>query len=162
MKFGMACNGRKRFSPPLPDSYLGNVNFFVYCQLSSEEVMKLQLGEIALKIRESVDKSTSEWMIDCLNWVENQPDKTLIRPGFDAFLTDDFSITSWAAFPIYEVDFGYGLPISFRIPVKGFDGLAILLPSRSGGIDATVGLYEETMKKLIANETLAEFAECIG
>ncbi|KAK4424816.1 Vinorine synthase [Sesamum alatum] len=57
------------------------------------------------------------------------------------------SFTSWCRYPVYEVDFGWVKPISFRLPSGPVKNTVVLMNSRSGdGIEALITMHKDNVE----------------
>ncbi|KAL3688545.1 hypothetical protein R1sor_014854 [Riccia sorocarpa] len=153
VKLGFAIDGRKRFAPPLPATYFGNVNFYGVARTTAGDLLSEPLSHAAGCVNEAKMRVNDEYMRSALDWVELQGSPLNIFPGFDFFCSSDLALTSWSSFPVYETDFGWGKPTFFGIPAAGWDGLVIFLPSQYGPdyVNVMVGLREEHMTNLLGD-----------
>src|ERR1044072_2872082 len=93
-------------------------------------------SNIALNVRKAVEKVDDERIRSTLDWIEQHPNKHVIISTLRSFCGKDFVITSWAKFPMYALDFGYGTPIKCRLRnARDIDGFAAILetPVNDGG-----------------------------
>ena len=65
---------------------------------------------------------------------------------------------------IYNIDFGYGKPVAFRLPVKKFDGLGVIFESNSTSEDllVTIGLTGDALERIGNDKEFMSYAEWIG
>ena len=157
VSFGMACNGRPRMNPPLPQEYFGNVNFFVFAKVTNQELQAMTLSQVALRIREAVNEMTHNKMISALNFVHSIPDSGRIIPAFST--KNDFAFTCWNKFPMYAADFGDGNPIHIALPPVKFSGFSLVFdtPLGDGSLDVTIGLASTVMKKLLEDPQFTQY-----
>ena len=150
---GFAINGRPRCDPPLPETYLGNVNLygmpsFPLSLLMQSSVRTLShLASLARLIREAISSVDAVHIKRVIGLINSLPDPTLLTPGFQNFLGPDLAITSWAALGLNGLRFfnnednsraghnssstqsiAWGCVEAVRIPQATFDGLCIILP----------------------------------
>eukprot|EP01116_Phalansterium_solitarium_P009750 TRINITY_DN2402_c0_g1_i3.p1 TRINITY_DN2402_c0_g1~~TRINITY_DN2402_c0_g1_i3.p1 ORF type:complete len:307 (+),score=61.66 TRINITY_DN2402_c0_g1_i3:767-1687(+) len=158
IKLGFAVNGRRRFTPPVPDSYVGAATFYGLCDgVTASELVGMPLGEVAWQVRCAVNRMDDEHLRSALNWVSAQANKSLIAPGFNCFLAPDFSASSWVTFPMYDVDFGFGKPTYATVPNAKWDGFMVALPSRLGdGVEVLISLKTEHATELLKDSVLAQ------
>lgn len=163
---GMAVNGRARFNPPLPATYVGNFNVYsmVTCELPLSRFPSLSsLGKTALAIRGSINAIDDTYIRSLIHLVDSLPDATAVQPAFKSFLGKDLAITSWADLGLYDLDWGAAIgggKIDFvRIPKVGFDGLCIVLPPmENGAVEVIVGLKQQDMDVLKDDEAFLQYA----
>ncbi|KAL9043381.1 MAG: hypothetical protein Q9214_003431 [Letrouitia sp. 1 TL-2023] len=159
---GFAINGRKKIDPPLPDTYVGNVNLYGTSVMRVSEMLNRDpdaaLVEIALSIREAVRAVDSRRIHAVISFLDSQPDISALVPGFNNFLGPDFALTSWADTVIGELDWGSrlgGKMEKVRIPSATFDGLGIVLPrTGDGGLEVLVGLKKDDLERIKGSEYL--------
>lgn len=145
IKMGWAVDGRRRFDPPLPANYFGNVNFYGYANGRAGEVMR----DAAVRIRSGTGRVTDDYMRSALDLVAAQASPLVVTASFVG--PADLAVTSWAHLKSYDVDWGWGPPLFFAPPVYAFTGLVILLPHRSHGVNALVGLFQPDMDALLSD-----------
>ena len=163
---GMAVNGRARFNPPLPATYVGNFNVYsmVTCELPLSKFPSLSsLGKTALAIRGSINAIDDTYIRSLIHLVDSLPDATAVQPAFKSFLGKDLAITSWADLGLYDLDWGPAIgggKIDFvRIPKAGFDGICIVLPRmENGAVEVIVGLKQQDMDVLKDDEAFLQYA----
>ncbi|KAL3529535.1 hypothetical protein ACH5RR_008857 [Cinchona calisaya] len=81
-----------------------------------------------------------------------------LNKGIDLIYKEEMSycsFTSWCKFPIYEVDYGWGKPISVCIPPMPEENVVILFDTTCGeGIEAWISMFENK-KALLPDELLS-------
>lgn len=155
----MNVEGRRRFyDPPKPD-LCGNITVtMVAPEIPTHEVREMPVVSIASKIREKLHTTKRE------EWLGFER----LKATFDAFQSSKFAVirtTSWFAFPLYDIDFGFGRPyfssgINNLCTLKGsVCGVYIgpPIPSSSASI-ATVYIWS-TPKLLEALDSDSDFLE---
>jgi shikimate O-hydroxycinnamoyltransferase len=151
MKLGWAVDGRKRFDPPLPPTYFGNVNFYGCVKRKAGDVMAESLRDAASSIQSATQRITHDYMQSALDLVEVQASPALVTASFIG--PADLAITSWVHVGAYQVDFGCGPPVFFTPGVYGFVQLVILLPHPrgDGAVNALIGMFEPHMQALLTD-----------
>ncbi|KAL8741920.1 MAG: hypothetical protein Q9190_005530 [Brigantiaea leucoxantha] len=163
---GLAVNGRSKMVPPLPMTYLGNVNLYGTSRLPLHLVLENSgLGPMALSVRDAVTAINDSKIRQTISFIEQLPDTGLLIPGFKTFLGPDLAITSWADLGLNKLDWGQAVGNQadcIRLPNAHFDGLCIILPKfGDGGLEVMVGLKTEHMERLRKDEIFKEFAAIV-
>ncbi|KAH8432934.1 uncharacterized protein LDX57_010567 [Aspergillus melleus] len=139
-RLAMAVNGRPRISQTFstPDApFFGNAITYSLTDLSAQTLAKSDetpvraLAQICNRMAESQSPSTidSRHIAEVYS-VAERVDAGSLFVGWDLFGSRDLTITSWADFDLYGVDFGnvMGRPRFVRLPYMEADGVAIILP----------------------------------
>jgi shikimate O-hydroxycinnamoyltransferase len=155
----MACNYRQRLDPPLPATYFGNAIFYIMPELNVKVVKTAHISEIAKVIRTAVNAYNDSTIRQTVNWLreKDQADVpfSLIQPNSD-FAAADMGMTSWANYPTYSVDFGWGKPLWFGLHIASCPGLLMLLPAPDGdGLSVLIHLTDEHMVALRQEQNVA-------
>lgn len=160
---GFAVDGRRRLSPPLPSSYIGNVNIYASARLPTSTLSKnMELGSIASAIRTAITEVDNDRIQDVIALITSLPNVTDLKPGFNYFLGSDLAITSWRDMGLIGLDWGTGIGKveAVRLPKVDFDGLCIVLPELAdGGLEVLVGLEDGAMERLKGDEAFMAVAE---
>ncbi|KAI4159602.1 MAG: hypothetical protein LQ342_006440 [Letrouitia transgressa] len=159
---GFAINGRKKIDPPLPETYVSNVNLYGTSVMQVSEMLDPEpdatLVKIALSIRDAVRAVDSRRIRAVISFLDSQPDISVLVPGFKSFLGPDFALTSWADTAIGELDWGRSLVEKvekIRIPSASFDGLGIVPPrTGDGGLEVLVGLKKDDLERIKGSDRL--------
>ncbi|KAL3462827.1 transferase family-domain-containing protein [Aspergillus heterothallicus] len=166
-----AVNARPRllqsFSPPDAPYYLGNVIFYALTSFpapslaSSDETPISNLAEICTAIHTSQSPSTitTRHVAEVHELITRTGDARTLFPGWDLFNSRDLTITSWADFGLYGVDFGQGLgtPGFVRMPYIEADGVVIVLPRRRlEGEEVEIGVEVMVMLRRDHMDALGE------
>lgn len=160
---GFAVNGRRRLSPPLTPSYLGNVNLYGSARLPISMLSKnTELKNIASAVRTAIFELGNDRIQDVIALITSLPNVTDLKPGFNSFLGPDLAITSWRDMGLIGLDWGAGIGKveAVRIPKVGFDGLCIVLPAlEDEGLEVLVGLEDGAMERLKGDDSFLAVAE---
>ena len=161
-RLGMAVNGRGRLHPPLPDTYLGNVNIYASSVVDGDTLTSTSVADMAktaVAIRQSISQIDDAFIRNLISAVDALEDPSTVIPAFNSFLGNDLAITSWLDMGIEDFEWGaLGKVDAVRIPRAAFDGLCIILPrTADDGIEVLVGLKTEHMEKLKADEHFNRF-----
>ncbi|CEL01469.1 hypothetical protein ASPCAL01051 [Aspergillus calidoustus] len=164
-----AVNARQRlplaFSPP-DAQYLGNAILYTVAEFSAAALAAANespihsLAEICTAILNSQPPSTinARHVAEVHELSTRTGDPRGLFVGWDLFNSRDLTITSWADFGLYGVDFGLGLGrLGFvRLPYMEADGVVIVLPRRRGegekGVEVLVMLQRDHMDGLVEDE----------
>ncbi|TMW68127.1 hypothetical protein Poli38472_007799 [Pythium oligandrum] len=158
VKITTGVNGRRRFDPPLPANYAGNVIFNALSTYKAEDLKATSpeaLQRIALQIRQSILRREETFMRDAIEFIAAQGARaTSIQVGTNFFFGTDLMFTSWVNMGMYDADFGAkpwycGPPM---LPVC--DGMTIVMEGihASEGIDVVVLLESQAMARLLLEQ----------
>ncbi|GJN26131.1 hypothetical protein PR202_gb14035 [Eleusine coracana subsp. coracana] len=147
----IAVDGRARMSPPVPESYAGNVVLWARPTAKAGDLVARPLQHAVDLIHREVARVNDRYFksfVDfaCSDAVEEEG----LVPAADAsemVLSPDVEVDSWLRIPFYDLDFGSGRPFFFMPSYLPVEGLLILLPSfvGDGSIDAYVPLFSRDM-----------------
>ncbi|KAL2847211.1 transferase family-domain-containing protein [Aspergillus pseudoustus] len=149
-RLATAVNARQRLGPtfsPQDSPYLGNAILYALTKFpaadlaASDETPIHALAKICDAIVRSQATSTiSQRHVAEVNELITRMDRPgALFVGWDLFNARDLTLTSWADFDLYGVDFGFGdgflgeTPAFVRLPYMEADGVVIVLPRRPGG-----------------------------
>ncbi|XP_024524907.1 shikimate O-hydroxycinnamoyltransferase [Selaginella moellendorffii] len=163
--YALSTKGPKRWSPEIPSHYCGSSAHIPCLAAPVGEIRKNHISHAAKLLRDDIQSATQERIQSAIDWMELH-----LRAGI--FVDDNFPLPRWSgrainsnsltAFPIYELDFGWGRPrhFSFVLDAEPGSGAAILLPTRDGGRDRhlAIRLPENQMKKLLEHQFFLKFA----
>lgn len=154
VKFTTGVNARKRFSPPLPANYAGNVISNAFSAYEAHELETLSgsaIGSIAKRVRQSILQRDEAFLRDAIEFLTSQDNLSDVLVGTDFFLGPDLMFTSWANFGMYDADFGahpwyVGVP---KLPIC--DGMMIIMEGIRGaeGLDLVVLIETNAMARLL-------------
>ncbi|KZV34328.1 spermidine hydroxycinnamoyl transferase [Dorcoceras hygrometricum] len=126
---------RNRIQPPLPQKYFGNAIVDVVAIACSGDLITRPSGYAASKIREAIDKVSSEFVHDTLDYLKNLKDLSRLQ-DIHAMKTNqgpfygnpNLGIISWMSLPLYGLDFGWGKEIFMGPGTHDCDGDSLILP----------------------------------
>ncbi|KAF1319564.1 Shikimate o-hydroxycinnamoyltransferase, partial [Globisporangium splendens] len=169
---GVAVNGRRRFDPPLPENYAGNVVFTAFSSYKASELETAissspssvcdphMLAAIALRLRQSILRQNDEYMRDTLAFLAAQESPRCVQASTKFVFGSDVMVSSWVDLGAMDADFG-ARPLYVTSPNHPIcDGLVVFQEScRSAsstkeekkmekGVDALVYLEAEPMARL--------------
>ncbi|KAK6262751.1 hypothetical protein QUC31_008567 [Theobroma cacao] len=156
-----AVNLRKRMSPPLPETAIGNF-IWPFMVLAHEE-KDLELPELVIQMR----KSFIEFNNTKANMFRGEAAPLAIMGALKErgeFFRNNREMTvykcsSWCKFPLYDTDFGWGKPLWHVSINKLVSNTIALADTRSrDGIEALLTLDEEEMALFEQNEELLKYA----
>ncbi|EHA8586295.1 vinorine synthase-like [Cocos nucifera] len=161
---------RGRMEPPLGGNSFGNL--CVYAAASEveagDEAAKRRTEE---KLRHGIKKIDKEYLgqlqgVDGPLRVFEKGREAAREHGKSDDDVDDIDIyyfNSWARFPVYEADFGWGKPV-WAATARFFWKNLIMLMGRSGdgGMEAWVTLEEEEMVIFEKDQELISYATCLA
>jgi hypothetical protein len=162
VKFTTGVNGRRRFSPPLPTNYVGNV---VYNSLSTysaeelaasnaekqDEVAVSTLRTIARRVRASINRRDDAFLRDVIEFIGSQEDMSAVQVGTNFFFGPDLMATSWTRMGMYDADFGGGkASYAFMPQFPVCDGLFVFIEgiSHQEGLDVVVMLESTALDRV--------------
>ncbi|XP_054793844.1 stemmadenine O-acetyltransferase-like [Prosopis cineraria] len=156
-----AVNLRKRTSPPLPETSVGNfISHFLVKLEGTNESTDLDLKWLVLQQRNALEQFSKKCLMklqdrDAFSLMsEALKEIELEKPGKDFYMC-----SSWCNFAFYEVDFGWGKPKWVSLPPLEMNNLIILMDTSDGkGIEAWVSLTPQDMALVETNHELLEFA----
>lgn len=163
IRFTTGVNARKRFDPPLPKNYVGNVIFnsfsaYTAAELSpsdSEKPSQVELSTlraIAKRVRASIIKRDDEFLRDAIEFVTAQEDMGAIQVGTDFFFGPDLMFTSWVHMGMYDANFGAGKACYACVPeLPCCDGMNVFIEAmhHGEGIELIVFLEAVAMDRLV-------------
>ncbi|KAL4323543.1 hypothetical protein GQ457_11G021210 [Hibiscus cannabinus] len=156
-----AVNLRKRLSPPLPETAVGN--FIWPFMVFAYEEKDVELHEAVVQMRKRLNEfnntkasmfrgegATSAIMVamkERAEFFRNNKEMTIYR------------CSSWCKFPLYDTDFGWGKPLWHVSVNKLVSNTIALADTGSGdGIEALMTLDEGEMALFEQNEQLLKYA----
>ncbi|RIB02477.1 transferase [Gigaspora rosea] len=131
---GFAIDGRDRLIQPIPKSYFGNVTFSGCPKMVVSQLINGLPSSVALQIRKTVTDMNNSRIQSTIDWIEQQPDKSLI---IQRFLSNgkDLVVTNWSKCQEQNlINFGDGTSIKQRLPGRGskVDGASVIFSAEDG------------------------------
>lgn len=147
-KLYIATDGRSRLRPPLPPGYFGNVIFTATPISEAGDLIAKPTWYAAGRIHDAVVRMDDDYLRSALDYLELQPDLSVLVRGAHTFKCPNLGITSWVRLPIHDADFGWGRPIFMGPGGIAYEGLSFVLPSPSndGSLSVAIALQPEHMK----------------
>ena len=168
--FASPFNARKRMEPPLAPDLLASAYCFHDSRLPIKTLLETGLADIALVVRKSADKIDSEYIDSLITMIDGIQNLSLLMPSvFMDVLKTCSMLTSWAKFPIYDLDWGSamgGRCERVRTVSSGmFNGMHVILPELpaevGGGLEIVVGLEDDAMERLKEDRVWTRFARLL-
>ncbi|CAG8447073.1 14370_t:CDS:2 [Dentiscutata heterogama] len=127
----IALNGRDKLN--IPKNYYGNVVFQICPKMLVSQLINNQPCSVALQVRKAVTDMNESRIRSIIDWVEQQPDKSLVVRSI-MYNGKDLGITNWTKINKHNlIDFGYGTPIKQRLDREyAVNGLYIILGVEEG------------------------------
>ncbi|GMJ12485.1 hypothetical protein like AT3G30280 [Hibiscus trionum] len=156
-----AVNLRKRLSPPLPETAIGN--FIWPIMVFAYEEKDLELHEVVIQMR----KCLNEFNNTKANMFRGEGAASAIMGAIkergEFFRSNKemnvYKCSSWCKVPLYDIDFGWGKPLWVVSVNKLVSNTFALADTQSrDGIEALVTLDEEEMALFQQNEQLLKYA----
>lgn len=147
-------DARKRIKD-FPLNYFGNCVFARRSDCTVGDVLDRPLGHLAQLIHDSVSGVTDEYVRSVVDYIEVTGASNLAWSR-QRITTHNLQPTFWRFFPIYELDFGFGVPTygGRNSPIEGSTGFAGVIPtpttSRDGSVLINVFLFQEAADNLAA------------
>ncbi|KAJ6673410.1 N-BENZOYLTRANSFERASE PROTEIN putative-RELATED [Salix viminalis] len=136
-KLHIATDGRKRFRPPIPPGYFGNVIFSASPIALSGGLLSESLVHTAERLHRAIKRMDDEYLRSAVDYLEKLGELTAVMRNSETYRSPNLSIVNWVNLPFYDADFGWGKPGYIR-PAFAYQGKGYILPSSSG--DGTLSL----------------------
>ncbi len=167
VQFTCAVQARRRFSPPLPDDFLGNCVTWCPATLDVDALTSPSspLYKVAITLRTAITRLDSARLWGVIGAIDAIPDTTNLEVTSYDNPGRSLVVSSWADMGLYGVDWGQGIgrPEYVRItaqPTTGGVGAALIFPRLlDGGLEVVIGVEVETMRRLRADQEFMRFAE---
>lgn len=164
LDFEVACDDRRRFDPPLPDTAPGCFNVCLGFNVRAGDVLAPSGAVVAAqRVRAAIEGVTSARLAAWLHRRAHDLDPTrewIVFPGNTTVCS-----TNWARSALYDADFGAGRPCYVHNLVHGFGGYLVIARKAvprgeqgskwfEPGVFVSLWLEEEAMARLIADPEL--------
>ncbi|KAI8049942.1 transferase [Syncephalis plumigaleata] len=161
----LSLNGRSRWEPPLADGLFGNGTFRLGPRLSTADLLTKPIGHVAYQIRKESEKMTGAYLQSTINLkatLVGQRNK--VKHALPINIGIDFSITNVVALNVYELDFGYGNPVCFRLPVGLREDRASVIPAPKSfeGVEVIITLTSDAFSRLLMDTEFTHYAQFTG
>lgn len=161
-------NIRPRASPPLPSTYLGNASMAVKTFPVSIASVKSAstLNRAANRVRDALNQFSNPDRVPLtIGLLDSRRDPTDYKLACNYYMGPDVMMTSWADIGVYQCEWGtLGAPQAFRTPGDtAADGVVTIFPRvLDGGLEISIGLEVEAMKRMLMDEQFLNFAQIQG
>ncbi|KAL5972363.1 hypothetical protein ACLOJK_041617 [Asimina triloba] len=122
-------SGRARLRPPLPPAFFGSAVFIAAAVATVGDLLSSSGTLASARIHDALARMDDEYLRSALDYLELQPDLTLMFRRSETCRFSNLGFVSWAKLPLYDADFGWGRPIYVGPPKVLYEGQAYLLPS---------------------------------
>ncbi|KAJ7204891.1 hypothetical protein O6H91_15G033200 [Diphasiastrum complanatum] len=160
VQFVACIDARRKLSPAPPPGLFSNACVVSYCAVTADDLLARPLSDVSDIIRGAIGEVGDETIRSTVDWVQLQGNAklSLVLPHQLASGKALYT-SSWAAFPMYELDFGWGIPgFAIRNSTNNpyLDGLVYFLPPppNHGQLSALLHLPKSIITKLVANPSL--------
>lgn len=147
--FGSVQNFRKKFG--CDESFFGNCILIFSISLLVEEVLKLDLIEIAVLVRKEIIKLDKSQIKSKLSFMESADDWNLIKSNIKSS-ENDFIISSWEIFPLLDVEFSGGRPRNLLYECIGRGKLFIIPTENKDVLSLHINFKEEEFNIFMEDE----------
>ncbi|KAI0136775.1 transferase family protein [Xylariales sp. AK1849] len=141
----ISIDARRRVSPPLPETFIGSPLLMAHVRELASAVRDASIGELALKLRETLKLFTPDKMAAVLHDAAYEVSPQRLWLGFMGSL--HIIATSWQRLHLYEVDFqGSGKrPAYVHAVMPKCDGILVILDPivPDDGVDIALHLDSE-------------------
>lgn len=126
----------------------GNFSFISFASfISDDDQGEKDYGDLVWRTSTAMRKVNEDHVMKSVYPFSNG--LWIIGEGEDAAVMSDWSFTSWCRPPVYELDFGWGKPVSVCPAGTRIQNGVILMSTKSGdGIEAWVAMLEDEVAML--------------
>lgn len=177
-KLNLIYDGRATYSSALPPTYLGNITFNIFSEIPLSVLIApgSSLGAVTLLLRQNAGHGDQVSLLNLYNLLDHLPSyDELIRqkrrrmPLIDG---NNMQVSSLMHIPLDAVCFGdgavlgnKGCPEASRLLMdasNSFTRTCLVLPrNRNAGVEVLVGLYDEELDSLMADDEFTRYALCL-
>jgi hypothetical protein len=72
-----------------------------------------------------------------------------VQLNVDPFSGENLTFSNWCQFPLYQVDFGQGIPKRVAFPLTPMDGCILIIPTSTDEVELFICLREEHANHLL-------------
>ncbi|GMN73944.1 hypothetical protein TIFTF001_053768 [Ficus carica] len=146
--FPLSGRSPSRLKPQLPPGFFGNAIFAATSVALSGDLQSKPLSYAVSLIHETLVKMDNDYLRSAIDYLELQPDISLIRRGAHTYQYPNLGITSWSKMGSHDADFGWGKPCYMGPTELLFEGKSYILPSAGddGSLCLAIALHEEHLK----------------
>jgi shikimate O-hydroxycinnamoyltransferase len=139
-------NFRRSLRPPLPERYFGNGIIVVGAAGKVRDIASkddLALASVAGRVKEAVRGLDDELVRSTIDYLEMNE-----APPASSMPETEVRIVSWLGMPVYDVDFGWGKPLTMMRAVQQRAGLIYLIDNGlgDGGVRILLSIEAEALK----------------
>ncbi|CAG8744531.1 24249_t:CDS:1 [Gigaspora rosea] len=114
-------------------------------------------SSVALQIRKAVTDMNDSRIRSIIDWIEQQPDKSLVSQSL-LFNGKDFGITNWSKFQKHNlINFGDGTPIKQRVMLEFASDGFYVISGTDDGIEICFSLQTEKFEILEQDPEFKKF-----
>jgi hypothetical protein len=100
------------------------------------------VNELAQLVNVNKKKSMSQdYMVSALAYVKSASEK--VQLNVDPFCGKNLTFSNGCQFPLYQVDFGQGIPKRVAFPLTPLDGCILIIPTSTDEVELFICLREE-------------------
>ncbi|KAJ7117419.1 hypothetical protein O6H91_18G056200 [Diphasiastrum complanatum] len=152
-------DGRRKLCPAPPPGFFSNGVLVTCSAMAADDLLASPLSDVAGIIRGDIRAVVDETFRSTVDWVQLQGNANVSIFGGHLVMSKALATSSWAAFPLYEVDFGWGRPgfaIRNSTNYPDLDGIGYFFPAppNHAQLIALLHLPRSITSKLVANPTL--------
>ncbi|KAJ1736149.1 hypothetical protein LPJ72_001552 [Coemansia sp. Benny D160-2] len=159
---------RKRLSNPSMTKYTGNCVVapmlpFQYSDLRAK-VSSESLAVCALKVRRLVDLVTPEYVRQCFDLIDTEPDCIMRATAYSSSIASGFCLSNHSRIDYYGVDFGCGTPVWINPPSTYVPNYATILPTSTydGGCYIYLSLLKGDMERALQHKFWRSVTELVN
>jgi shikimate O-hydroxycinnamoyltransferase len=104
-------NVRHRLQPPLPRHFTGNAILRNLVTVKVDDVLNKPLGHVADKIKNGLEDIGDPYVRSVIDYLGLESEKgSLEAAPWQLLPESDLWVTGWLGMPMYDADFGWGVP----------------------------------------------------
>ncbi|PSR79891.1 hypothetical protein BD289DRAFT_374939 [Coniella lustricola] len=177
-KLNLIYDGRATYSSALPPTYLGNITFNIFSEMALSALIapESSLAQVAELLRQNAGHGDQKSLLNLYHMLDNLASyDELIRlkrrrmPSIDS---NNMQVSSLMHIPLDAVSFGDGPLLGNKGCVEAsrllmdasnsFTRTCLVLPrNKNAGVEVLVGLYDEELDALMADDEFTRYAMCL-